>query len=409
MTGNITRRGKHSWRLKFEASERDPVTGQRATRFVTVRGTKKDAQRELTRQLAEVENGMAVDPSRLTVAEHLRSWIADADRLGGKTRERYIALIEQQIVPHLGNIALQKLRPAHIEDWHAFLLRSGGKGGAPLSARTVGHAHRVLHRAVARAAAKELVSRNVVSMIRPPKVEEEEVEILEADQVADGLAKLQGHRLFPIVAVALGAGLRRGEIVGLQWGDIDLDADTPTLRVRRAVELTRAGMRMKAPKTKRGRRTIVLPSFTVEALRARWKEQLELRLVLGVGGRPAAEDLVFTLPDGSPWNPDYLSRCWRRATISLGLPKVGLHALRHSHASALIAGGVDPLTISRRLGHRTPAFTLSTYGHLFAKTDAAAAEAIDAARGAKKRYPGKSGANRVPIRDLCLVGTVLNY
>jgi integrase len=144
-------------------------------------------------------------------------------------------------------------------------------------------------------------------------------------------------------------------------------------------------MKLKEPKTRRGRRTICLPAIAVDALRARWKEQLELRLSLGLGGRPADDDLLFTLPDGSPWNPDYMSRCWHRATVTLGLPRVGLHALRHSHASALIAAGVDPLTISRRLGHRTPAFTLSTYGHIFAKTDEAAAKAIDAALGAKKR------------------------
>jgi integrase len=90
------------------------------------------------------------------------------------------------------------------------------------------------------------------------------------------------------------------------------------------------------------------------------------------------------LPHGSPWVTDYLSRCWRRATLNLGLPNVGLHALRHSHASALIAAGVDPLTISRRLGHGTPAFTLAVYGHIFANTDAAAAKAIDATIGAKK-------------------------
>jgi integrase len=380
--GNITRRGKGSWRVKFEA-DRDPVRGNRKTRYVTIRGTKKDAQRELTRLLAEINNGTSVDPSRITVAEHLRGWIAGTDNLGGKTRERYVALIEQQIVPHLGNIALQRLRPAHVEDWHAALLRSGGKDGRPLSARTVGHAHRVLHAAMARAAAKELVGRNVVSMIGPPKVDAEEIRILDAEQVEQVLVALQGHRLLPIIAVALFAGLRRGEICGLQWGDVDLDA--AVLRVQRAVELTRAGMKLKAPKTRRGRRTVALPAVAVDALRMRWKEQIELRFALGLGGRPAAHDLLFTLPDGSPWNPDYLSRSWNRATIALGLPRVGLHSLRHSHASALIAAGVDPLTISRRLGHRTPAFTLSTYGHLFDKTDEAAAKAIDAALGAKKR------------------------
>jgi integrase len=379
--GSITKRGQHSWRLKYEV-ERDPITSERRTRYLTIRGTKKEAQRELTRLLAEVDSGTSVDPSHVTVAEHLRTWIAGATHLGGKTRERYVALIEQQIVPHLGNIALQKLRPVHVKDWHARLLQSGGEGSRPLSARTVGHAHRVLHTAIAHAAETELVGRNVVSMVRPPKVDAQEVEILNAEHVDEVLAKLRGHRLRPIVAVALFGGLRRGELCGLQWRDLDLD--TATLRVQRAVELTREGMKLKEPKTRRGRRVIALPAVAVDALRAHWKEQIQLRLALGLGGRPAAEDLLFTLPDGSPWNPDYLSRCWHRTTETLGLPRVGLHALRHSHASALIAAGVDPLTISRRLGHAVPAFTISTYGHIYAKTDEAAAKAIDAALGAKK-------------------------
>ena len=122
MAGSIIRRGPNSWRLKFEAGDRDPVTGKRQTRYVTMRGTKRDAQRELTALLAAVDNGTAVDPSRLTVAEHLRDWLRNANHLANKTRERYSALAEQQIIPHLGGIALQKLRPAHIADWHTTLL-----------------------------------------------------------------------------------------------------------------------------------------------------------------------------------------------------------------------------------------------------------------------------------------------
>ena len=224
-----------------------------------------------------------------------------------------------------------------------------------------------------------MVGRNVASAVRPPKVDAEEIVILSADQIGDVLAKLAGHRLAPIAAVAIGAGLRRGEICALRWGAIDLEAGA--LRVECAMEQTRAGLRVKEPKTRHGRRTIVLPGFVVDALHAHRREQLEQRLALGLG-RSEPRDLVFTLPDGSPWGPDYLSRCWHRATLALGLPLVGLHALRHSHASALIAAGIDPLTISRRLGHGTPAFTLATYGHLFSNTDTAAARAIEGALGA---------------------------
>jgi integrase len=382
--GNITRRGARSWRLKFEAGERDPASGKRQTRYVTVGGPKKDAQRELTRLLAAVDDGTAVDPSRVTVAEYLREWLAGADHLANKTRERYRALAEQQIIPHFGAIPLQKLRPAQIADWHGTLLKAGGKDGAPLSARTVGHAHRVLHAALARAVELEVAGRNVASVVHPPKVAAEEVVILTASQIGDVLAKLAGHRLSPIVAVALGAGLRRGELCALRWGDVDLDAGS--LRVECAMEQTRAGLKVKAPKTRHGRRTINLPAGAVETMRSHRRRQLEQRLLLGLG-RAGVEDLVFTLPDGSPWGPDYLSRSWRRAVIVLGLPEVGLHSLRHSHASALIAAGVDIMTISRRLGHGSAAFTLATYGHLFANTDAAAARAIDAAMGAGAKSP----------------------
>src|SRR5947207_491277 len=101
MTGNITRRGAHSWRLKYEAGERDPLTGGRKTRYLTVRGTKKDAQRELIRLLAEVETGMAIDPSKLTVASYLRDWLNGNHGLAPKSAERYRQSIEYQIIPHI--------------------------------------------------------------------------------------------------------------------------------------------------------------------------------------------------------------------------------------------------------------------------------------------------------------------
>jgi integrase len=145
-----------------------------------------------------------------------------------------------------------------------------------------------------------------------------------------------------------------------------------------AFKETGAGLRFKAPKTRHGRRTISLPASVLDLLRAHWKAQVEMRLALGLG-RPDDDGLVFARPDGSPMSPDNLSRDWRRAVAKFGLPQVSFHALRHSHASALIAAGIDVLTVSRRLGHGTPVVTLNTYAHLFDKTDGAAAQAIEAA------------------------------
>jgi integrase len=383
MAGSIIRRGPSSWRLKFEAAERDPVTGKRQTRYVTVRGTKRDAQRELTALLAAVDNGTAVDPSRLSVGEYLREWLESASDLSAKTLERYRQLAEQQINPHLGATVLQKLRPAQVHEWHAILLKSGGVTGEPLSARTVGHAHRVLHRALERAMRLELVVRNVATVIRPPVVDATEVAILRADQIADVLAALAGHWLYPIASLALATGMRRGELCALSWGSVDLD--TASLRVERSLEETAAGLRFKSPKTRAGRRTISLPASAVEMLRAHRKRQMEHRLAIGLG-RLDGDDLVFARADASPHPPDNLSRDWRRTVVTLNLPRVSFHALRHSHVSALIAAGLDVVTISRRIGHANPAVTLATYAHVFAEADkdASAALAIEAAMGATR-------------------------
>ena len=175
---------------------------------------------------------------------------------------------------------------------------------------------------------------------------------------------------------ALGSGLRRGELLGLQWGDVDLEG--ASLRVERSVEETKAGLRFKPPKSRHGRRTVSLPGSVVDVLRAHRRQQLELRVALGLGRLPE-DALVFSQPDGSPMSPDKLSRDWCRLVISKKLPAVSFHALRHSHVSALIDGGLDVFSVSRRIGHGSPALTLRTYTHLFSKKDTDAAAAIEAA------------------------------
>jgi integrase len=378
MSGNITRRGAHSWRLKFEGAEPEPATGKRTTRYVTVRGTKKDAQRELTRLLAEVENGTAVDPSRVTIAEYLREWLQADEGLSPKTLERYRQLAERQIIPHLGATLLQKLRPAQIHCWHAALSATG------LAARTVGHAHRVLHRGLARAVSLEIVSRNVAHAVPAPKVEASEIAILSAAEIGAVLSKLNGHPLHSIASLALATGMRRGELCALAWGALDVDG--ATVRVERSLEETAAGLRIKPPKSRHGRRTISLPAGVVETMCAHRRRQAEQRLTWGLG-RPGPEDYVFTLADGSPYAPDKLSRDWGNVVRDRKLPRVMFHALRHSHASALIAAGLDVVTVSRRLGHGSPAITLTVYAHKFASKDTAAAEAIEAAMGSGAKSP----------------------
>jgi integrase len=164
--------------------------------------------------------------------------------------------------------------------------------------------------------------------------------------------------------------MRRGELLALRWQDVDLDG--ATLTVERALEQTkRGGLVFKSPKTRYGRRTISLPPSTVAELRAHRKAQAEQRLALGLG-KAADGALVFARWEGSTRSPNALTKEWTVAMRAAGI-RATFHSLRHTHASTLIASGLDVLTISRRLGHGSPAITLGVYGHLFKTDDRAAA------------------------------------
>ncbi len=371
MTGHIRRRGKNSFELKFDAGL-DPATGKRKTRYSSFKGTKRDAELELARLVAEHNAGLSVDPSKITVAEFLDRWDRDHAALNctPKTLERYRQITKNQIKPNLGAAVIQKLRPVQLADLYAKLQTAG------LAPRTVGHVHRLLHRALGHAATWGIIQANVAASVKPPRVDQgEEITILEEDQIGRVLRHLEGRTMRPIVALALASGARRGELLALRLKDFNAEAGT--LRIERSLEQTKGKLRFKSPKTKHGRRTISLPPAIVAELRAHLLRQQERRLALGMG-RAKAEDLLFARYDGGVRSPHWLTQKFGQAMAALKIDGVTVHSLRHTHASQLIAAGMDVLTISRRLGHGSPTITLATYGHLFRNTDERAAEILEA-------------------------------
>jgi integrase len=330
MRGNITRRGKSSWRLKFDVGVDD--RGKRLVRYVTVKGKRTDAEAELARLLNDANRGTLVDPSKQTVGEYLRSWLADKTDITGVTRERYTEIIENRIVPVLGAIELQKLKPKHVQDWLGGLSRSGGRRyGQALSARTVRHCYRVL-----------------------PRLKDDEIEILSAEQIKAVRDALRDHRLGPIASLGLASGCRLGELLALRWCDID----GATMTIGRSLEQTKSGLRFKEPKSRHGKRKISLPPSAIATLGEYRRQQLERRMKLGMG-RADAGGLVFCNDDGSPIRPNNLSVMWNREIRRIpGVPPVTFHSMRHCHASALIKGGIDVVSVSRRLGHSSPVITL---------------------------------------------------
>jgi integrase len=308
------------------------------------------------------------------VRARVNQWEAAGD-VSARTAQRYRQLTENQIVPHLGAKPLQKLRPLDIEEWHTTLRNAGrvrGQGG--VAARTIGHAHRVLGKALRDAARNGIVSRNVVSEQSAPKVADSEMMIVQ--DVPSLAEKLRDWRLGVPAMVSLFTGMRLAEVLALRWNRVDLDAKV--VQVREALEQTKVhGIRFKTAKTRAGRRDITLPEVLVDLLRDHRKAVLELRMQFGAGKFPD-DALLFATIDGDPLSPNAMSAAWADFAAGIGMPEVTFHALRHTHASQLIDAGVDIVTISKRLGHVKPDITLRVYGHLFRKDDGKAAAAIDA-------------------------------
>jgi integrase len=380
MRGNITRRGRESWRLRFDVGA--DANGKRKVQSVTVHGTKRQAEAKLAELLTAVDKGTHVEPSKMTVAELVRARLAQwkaSGEISDGTHERYSELIEHQIVPHIGGKLMQKLKPLDIERWHSALRINGNKRtGGGISARTIGHAHRILAKALREAVKFDLTVRNVAGRDgqRAPKVDAGEVEIVPADKIGDVVSKLRGRAIYPKAMLALFGGLRRGEIAALRWPRVKLDAKL--VEVRESIEETKEhGPRAKATKTRAGTRDVTLPDIVVEALIEHRREQLEQRMAFGLGKSPA-DALVFPSADGGPQYPRNLSGDWKEACALVGLdPPVTFHALRHTHASMLIDRNIDVVKIAKRLGHANPTITLQVYAHLFQKRDDVSAAAIN--------------------------------
>jgi integrase len=209
MRGNITKRGKASWQIKFDTGT---IDGKRKFHYCTVRGTYKDAQRELTRLLGQSDSGTLPRRTSATVGEYVNNWFKSAHTQSPKTLERYQQLADKQIIPHLGANELQKLTPEDVQRWHGTLLKSG------LARRTVAHTHRLLRLVLQSAVKNGLLARNVADVNAPPKAEDTEMVILLPEQVSPILEALKGRSLYPIVVTAIATVMRRGELLGLQLG-----------------------------------------------------------------------------------------------------------------------------------------------------------------------------------------------
>lgn len=377
MKGHIVKRSENSWSLVFDLG-RD-ASGKRRQKWVTVKGTKRDAEKELTRILHEAQTDAFVEPARMNVAEYLEYWLVNYAKTNvvAKTYEWYEEIIRLYLIPGLGQHNLSKLQVVHIQSYYTRMLSEGRRlrpGG--LSAQSVLHHHRVLREALQQAVKWQFLSKNPADAVVPPRPVRKEMQALDEDQTARLIHAARGSRLYVPIILAVATGLRRGEVLGLRWQDVDLDAGI--LAVRQALSFTtQGGLVFKAPKTKRSRRTVALPEFVTEVLREHKQEQEQIRQMLGAAYQDL--DLVIAYPDGLPWTPNSFTAAFASLLRSYDLPRVRLHDLRHTHASHLLKQGVNPKVVSERLGHSTVTLTLDTYSHLLPGMQEEAAQRVDRA------------------------------
>jgi integrase len=326
--------------------------------------TKKEVRDKLQAALLQVEQQAFVGTSQQKLGDFLAQWLEDTHkyRLRQRTYERYDQILRLHLIPGLGHHPIQKLAPQHLQAFYKHKLEDG------LSKSTVGTFHNVLHKALDTALRWGLVSRNVSELVTPPRKEHYEIQPLCIEQVQQLLKALPGNPLEVLFLLALGTGMRQGEILALKWQDIDLMRGT--LQVRRV--LTHITVRLRKvgepsfietePKTERGRRSLALPEVVLQALIAHKEQQAVL--IRDAGRYWQHHDYVFCTKLGKHLTPNYVVTTFKSLLKKAGLPNIRFHDLRHTAATTLLALGVNPKIVQEMLGHTEISMTMDIYSHV---------------------------------------------
>lgn len=352
----------------------DPDTGARRRHVVS--GRTQAIARERMAELRKQLDATGRPSSKTTLSDYLATWlVAEERRIRTTTYKSRVLHVRNYIGPSIGRLALAELKPTDVERMTDAIV-AGGRSG--LTAR---HARATLRRALADAERDGIVSRNVASLSRPPRVERKAIRVLSADETRKLLEGIDDDPDGPLIALAATTGLRQGEILGLSWDDVDgLDGRSPTLTVRHSYAQVADGWALTEPKTARSRRTLELGPTSVRALRRQRTRQKEARLAAGDLWQDR-DRRVFTDAVGRPLGGAEVTRRFQTSLARLGLPRIRFHDIRHGVASMLLAQGVPLKLVSEQLGHSTIAITADTYSHLDREQRRATADAIERAIG----------------------------
>lgn len=326
--------------------------------------TKKEVQDKLAELQHQSRTGTLANASKMTVAVYLDRWLSESARVKvrGSTLESYERVVRIHIKPAIGHLALQKVTALDIESVYSAMEKAGK---AP---RMRQYAHAILRRSFKIAVRWKLLTVNPCDAVESPTVPRNEIKPLDSKETAQFLEAASVDRLSALYVLAITTGLRQGELLGLQWADIDLDR--ATLSVRRTLLFTKYGIQIGEPKTDRGRRLVTLPSIAVEALRDHRKRMV-------AEGWAGAEWVFCSSTGGHIWRGDLREHSLAKILKRAGLRHIRFHDLRHTAATLLLGEGVHPKVVQERLGHSTISLTMDTYSHVLPSMQSVAVEKLD--------------------------------
>lgn len=373
MSGSVSRDPRGTWSFVVGVPGPD---GRRQQ--VRRRGfpTKKAAAEALAIVVAERSRGTYVRPTKQTVAEYLEEWMASKYDVKPSTLDSYRQLIRAYVAPTIGAVPLSRLDAATLNSLYGELLRTGRRGrsgeqGSPLSPKTVRNVHGLLHRALKDAVILRKIQTNPADFAQQPRKRSTERTVWGQPDLLRFIEVARSDRCGALWHLLATTGMRRGELMGLRWSDVDLD--TGCVHVRQTMTMIESTPTLGTPKSEAGTRSIWLDAETLASLRSWRRQQNEDRLLMGSGWQ-GSHDLIATEADGTPIHPQVLSRRFKAMLKAHGLPQIRLHDVRHSYATAALAAGVPVKVLSERLGHAEIGVTLRVYAHVLKGDDQQAAE-----------------------------------
>lgn len=360
MKNGITKRGSsYSYVIRVP----DPITGKTKPKWFGGFATEQEAKLARDKARVSVSSGTYVNPSKITMEDFLKKWIEiHSHSLKPKTAEDYEGMIQRYIIPKLGKVQLNQLRPFMLQKFYTDLAISGGVDGAPLSARTVNYVGAIIKKALAYAVDVEgLIPQNVAKKVPMPKGTPKRNEPFTPSQMKMFLSAISSHRLYPLFRLAVYSGARKGELLALKWSDLDFESKRLTISKNRVV-IRGVATDQNSTKGGEGRRNIHLDVETVEMLNQHRKQQIAERLK--VGSEWQETGYIFVTEFGLPIDYGTPTQLFTKVIRRIGLPEQRFHDLRHFHATQLLRAGTPLHVVAQRLGHRDAMVTATTYAHV---------------------------------------------